>query len=67
MGGLEHGLVDRHTGGAPELREQMIREFDKQIRQINRLEGKDYYSTEKADKLREVVKEKRQRLKGRRL
>ena len=44
-------------------REQMIREFDKQIRQINKLEGKDYYSTEKADKLREAVKEKRQRLK----
>lgn len=44
-------------------REQLIRELDKQIRQINKLEGKDYYSTEKADKLREAVKEKRQRLK----
>ena len=44
-------------------REQAIREFDKQIRTINRLEGKDFYSEEKADKLREAVKEKRQRLK----
>ena len=44
-------------------RQQMIRELDKQIRQINRLEGKDFYSEEKADKLREAVKEKRQRLK----
>lgn len=44
-------------------RQLMIRELDKQIRQINRLEGKDFYSEEKADKLREAVKEKRQRLK----
>ena len=44
-------------------RQQMIRELDKQIRQINRLEGKEFYSEKKADKLRDTVYEKRQRLK----
>lgn len=44
-------------------RKFMIRELDKQIKQIQRLEGKGFYSPEKADKLREPIKEKRQNLK----
>jgi hypothetical protein len=44
-------------------RDALIRDLDKQIRQINRLENKGYYSDEKAEKLKEPIREKRQRLK----
>lgn len=44
-------------------REALIRDLDKQIRQISRLENKGYYSDEKAEKLKEPIREKRQRLK----
>lgn len=44
-------------------RKQLILELDKQIRQINRLENKGYYSDERAEKLKEPIREKRQFLK----
>jgi len=44
-------------------RKQLIRELDKQIRQIKRLENKGYYSEEKAEAITDPIREKRQRLK----